>query len=1394
MAAPRRCPEGISALFLLTCLIHSAAAAPAAGGNGYVMSFTGMHQLASTRVLTLDATDPEISKLAVGFTVMMWARFHGERPGYPAIHFQLVHRADGNMVQPFAGLQGGYEFGGTAPATVSTTADKGRGWHHYAMTWDQASGNRTHYVDGTQVASDNTAQGHAFLSDEAYITFANCYPNSHLNPYQQTDCNNDQRFTGELDDVAVFGGALTQADISAKWNTALSDATGSFDKTNLVIFWNFDELKTETDFTYVTNKGTSGVNYDLRLGGMPKIAIFGTQYTTGGGAELYDIVAPGIVPSTDSSSWAVPKPLSKLAPIVVVADPGEQVAAKVNAIAGGSTFASYTTPVPFNVPYIDTSTFSGVEVRVLPRVAPTTPASNALSSHGNEDMAQPITIYTYPQSGEATYQVTQLPQHGTLFDIGANVDNTAKTTVIAQDQVLTENGTAYVLYQPNADEVGSPLDTFTYIATDGSMSSAPVTVSVTVFAANDIPVAVGTSKNLTEDMHPNGVLIPVGKNDKELNAPLDLMITKLPQKGKLYQTADGTLTGTRTLINKEYNMFAVAIEGMSPVAYYLDSVTRVSSFWGNPPSTGYHPVTITGPPDCYGVYGECSNTAAWSSDLSIYPEVGERVAHRKDDTDSSGILAYVTGYDTAAGTVTIDFHTMYKDDSAGNSMPCVMSDPASMVWPTDCKHEDWDSATKNPQTGRVTKTVPRDRITAVNAGVWCPLNKGLAGVGGDKNLTGGGFFGPNFAFVHNQKGHYTQGYTEYIEATIEKEVYPVRVEIGSPRGMGLVTGIKFEDSSGNWITVYSGKALVDEQRQYQSVRSYWTWAPESCRVHFKSKHVRIEVDSSSETGISDWNYIDYVKVYGVAALQPAALPSTASHVVYVPDKDSNGADSFELRASDCPGELFRFSDPAVVGFSTTPVNDAPVAGITYATMFTGERMKVALDFSDVDNPRETLIVTLDEVDSLLTVSESGDTKALAKGDTLPADPTHLHVLSGNKAGNATVTFTVTDADGLTAKGTLLIMIDSPPGDGNEELILIISILGSVLGIACILGLYKVCMFLQAAIEGKKLHDAARRKRVRKAIESAKTMLSSCYLVTLDKFKAMDGMQQHEIARDNNWLTTVDDYEELTKLVDNNPTVFISHQWTSWDHPDPEKLQFKQMVAACEEICRRNNFDAKKLYIFLDYLSIPQKNPNLRLAAINTLGVFSSAASFFVVVAPNTVHKDTKKVVDKESYQRRGWCRLEQWGHMCLHGMERMFYYDGDSGKLQDLDTSDSGKDYNWFLESILVFEGEYTNEGNKDELVDVVLGLWSMVLNRKGEESALQKLHDLVKENYQRVFPPQYFSDLPQLLEHMVDGNQQQTKHRSKAPNAEDAAKKRPVEVGGLGCTLEKAVIEIGDI
>ena len=54
-------------------------------------------------------------------------------------------------------------------------------------------------------------------------------------------------------------------------------------------------------------------------------------------------------------------------------------------------------------------------------------------------------------------------------------------------------------------------------------------------------------------------------------------------------------------------------------------------------------------------------------------------------------------------------------------------------------------------------------------------------------------------------------------------------------------------------------------------------------------------------------------------------------------------------------------------------------------------------------------------------------------------------------------------------------------------------------------------------------------------------------------------------------------------------------------------------------------------------------------------------------------------------------------------------------------------------------------------MVDVVLGLYSMVIARK--DSTTKALFELVTTNYTKVFPASYFDDLPALLSDMMSSD-----------------------------------------
>ena len=103
------------------------------------------------------------------------------------------------------------------------------------------------------------------------------------------------------------------------------------------------------------------------------------------------------------------------------------------------------------------------------------PTANAQSVSTNEDVALDITLTGSDPEGTALTFTPGTPSHGTLSGTGAT-----RT------------------YTPAANYNGP--DSFTFTASDGSLSSAPATVSITVTPVNDAPTANGQSVSTTQNV------------------------------------------------------------------------------------------------------------------------------------------------------------------------------------------------------------------------------------------------------------------------------------------------------------------------------------------------------------------------------------------------------------------------------------------------------------------------------------------------------------------------------------------------------------------------------------------------------------------------------------------------------------------------------------------------------------------------------------------------------------------------------------------------------------------------------------------------------------------------------------------------------------------------------
>jgi VCBS repeat-containing protein len=133
-----------------------------------------------------------------------------------------------------------------------------------------------------------------------------------------------------------------------------------------------------------------------------------------------------------------------------------------------------------------------------------------------------------------------------------DVDSTNLTAVLVSttaNGTLNFNANGSFNYTPNTGFLGN--DTFTYRASDGSLTSDITTVTITVTDVNDPPVAVADVYTTLEDTQlvvPGAGLLPtLLANDTDPESPSSSLIASLvsgPASGNLVLNANGTFTYT----------------------------------------------------------------------------------------------------------------------------------------------------------------------------------------------------------------------------------------------------------------------------------------------------------------------------------------------------------------------------------------------------------------------------------------------------------------------------------------------------------------------------------------------------------------------------------------------------------------------------------------------------------------------------------------------------------------------------------------------------------------------------------------------------------------------------------------------------------------------------------
>jgi hypothetical protein len=204
---------------------------------------------------------------------------------------------------------------------------------------------------------------------------------------------------------------------------------------------------------------------------------------------------------------------------------------------------------------------------------------------------------------------------------------------------------------------------------------------------------------------------------------------------------------------------------------------------------------------------------------------------------------------------------------------------------------------------------------------WCPASKL-----GDTAFAAGGDGYIRFAWDPSLSFE-KDGFTEFIEVGFATAVYVHFIEIGEPRGMGSIVRIRaFNAVEGDYQTIWessSGEGDPTVQYRHQQRSEYRIFRPlPICQTTFRTDTIRIEMDTRT---VTDWNELDYVQLSGSLALPHGTLPQGTNQIIYVPDPNAFGEDSFAYTLSDCAFDSMRQASPATATVSIVAVNDAPVA-------------------------------------------------------------------------------------------------------------------------------------------------------------------------------------------------------------------------------------------------------------------------------------------------------------------------------------------------------------------------------------------------------------------------------------------------------------------------------------
>ncbi|KAF0219268.1 MAG: putative hemagglutinin/hemolysin [Geobacteraceae bacterium] len=467
------------------------------------------------------------------------------------------------------------------------------------------------------------------------------------------------------------------------------------------------------------------------------------------------------------------------------------------------------------------------------------PVANAQSVTTAEDTTKAITLTGSDIDGNPlTYSVVAQPAHGTLTGTAPNLT-----------------------YQPAANYNGP--DSFTFKANDGTADSAAATVSLTVTAANDAPVAQNGTITTNEDTAATGTL---AATDIE-NTPLTYSIVSQGSKGTV--TITNAATGAYSYIP-------------SANANGYDSFTFKASDGSVDSNIATVTVTITAVNDA--------------------PVAQNGILSTNEDTAATGTLA-ATDIDSASLT-----YSIVNQGSKGN-VTITNAATGAYSYTPNANANGPDSFTFKARDGSLDSSTATVTITITTVND-APVANGQSVTTAEDTakaitLTGSDTDGDPLTYsVVTQPAHGA------LTGTAPNLTYQPLLNYNGP------DSFTFKANDGTADSAAAAVSLTVTPVNDAPVAANGTLSTsEDTAVTGTLAATDIDIASLTYSIVSQ------------GAKGTVTITNTATGAYrYTPNANANGSDSFTFRARD--GSLY--SNTATVTVSITPVNDVPTAPTTNA--------------------------------------------------------------------------------------------------------------------------------------------------------------------------------------------------------------------------------------------------------------------------------------------------------------------------------------------------------------------------------------------------------------------------------------------------------------------------------